>query len=76
MSISKDHPNYQAYLQESHKLSLEVSERMKLIASQYGEGEEGIRLAKALQIEEAERRKMLQGKFQLHTKPGSPPENG
>lgn len=65
MSISKEHPNYQPYLLESHKLSQEVNARLKALASQYGEGEEGIRLARALQIEEAERRRALQEQFGL-----------
>jgi hypothetical protein len=69
MLISKDHPNYQSYLRASHQLSLEMSARLQAVAETYGENEEGVNLARALQVEEAKRRKTLQQMFA-----GTPPE--
>jgi len=65
MPISKDHPNYQAYLLESHRLSQAANARLKALAAEFGEGEEGVRLARELQVEEAELRRALQERFGL-----------
>jgi|GEM_PF-6568207 hypothetical protein len=65
MPIRKDHPNYQAYLAESHRLSQAAEARLKALAAEFGEGEEGVRLARELQVEEAELRRALQERFGL-----------
>ena len=65
MPIRKDHPNYQAYLLESHRLSQAAETRLKALAAEFGEGEEGVRLARELQVEEAELRRALQERFGL-----------